>query len=69
MKKNMGGADRIIRMLIAITVGVLYFTNILPSTLGLILLVLSIVFVLTSIVSFCPIYAMFGLKTCPAKMK
>lgn len=63
----MGGADRTIRVLIAAIIGVLYFTNILTGTLGIVLLVLSVVFVLTSIISFCPLYTIFGLKTCAVK--
>jgi len=65
MKKNMGTIDRIIRVIIAALVGVLYFTNVITGTLGIVLLVLSIVFVLTSMVSFCPLYTIFGMKTCP----
>lgn len=64
MKKNMGTADRIIRVLIAAIVATLYFTNVITGTLGIVLLVLAVVFVLTSLVSFCPLYAPFGLKTC-----
>jgi len=65
MKKNMGNVDKIIRILAAIIIATLYFTNILTGTLGIVLLVVSGVFVLTSLVSFCPLYAVFGLKTCP----
>jgi hypothetical protein len=67
MKKNMGNADRIIRLLMAAVIAVLYFTNILTGTVGIVLLVLAGVFVLTSLVSFCPLYALFGLNTCAAK--
>jgi len=67
MKKNMGSADRIIRVLLAIVVGVLYFTGTISGTVGIILLVLAGVFVLTSLISFCPLYAPFGLRTCPVK--
>ena len=67
MKKNMGSADRIIRVLLAIVVGVLYFTGTISGTLGIVLLVLAGVFVLTSLISFCPLYAPFGLRTCPVK--
>ncbi len=67
MKKNMGSADRIIRILIAVVVAILYFTNTITGTLGIILLALAGVFVLTSLVSFCPLYALVGLNTCPAK--
>lgn len=67
MKKNMGAADRIIRLVIAIVFTALYFTNTVTGTFGIVLLVLGIVFVLTSLVSFCPLYTLVGLNTCPAK--
>jgi hypothetical protein len=65
MKKNMGTADRVIRVIIAAIIATLYFTGTLTGTLGIVLLVLSGVFVLTSLVSFCPLYAIFGMRTCP----
>ena len=65
----MGTADRIIRVIIAAIVGVLYFTGTISGTLGIVLLVLAGVFVLTSLISFCPLYAPFGIKTCPIKDK
>jgi fatty acid desaturase len=67
MKKNMGNADRIIRIIIAAIIVALYFTNIITGTFGIVLLVLAGVFVLTSLISFCPLYAIVGLNTCPAK--
>ncbi|ADR22315.1 membrane protein [Marivirga tractuosa] len=67
MKKNMGSADRIIRVIIAAIVGVLYFTGIISGTVGIVLLVLAGVFVLTSLISFCPLYAPFGISSCPMK--
>ncbi len=69
MKKNMGNTDRIIRLLLAAVVAVLYFTNVITGTLGIVLLVLAGVFVLTSLISFCPLYTLIGLNTCPAKKK
>ena len=63
MKKNMGLIDRIIRVLIAVVVVVLYITNVISGTLGIVLLVLSGVFILTSIISFCPLYLPIGLNT------
>jgi hypothetical protein len=69
MKKNMGTTDRVIRVIIAAIIVTLYFTNVLTGTLGIILLVLAGVFMLTSIVSFCPLYAPFGLSTCAVKPK
>lgn len=67
MKKNMGNADRAIRVIIAILVAVLYFTNVISGTLGLILLIVAGVFVLTSLISFCPLYSLVGVNTCPVK--
>lgn len=67
MKKNMGNADRIVRLLLAVVMVVLYFTNTVTGTFGIILLVLAGVFVLTTLVSFCPLYTLVGLNTCPAK--
>lgn len=67
MKKNMGNADRMIRILLAAVFAVLYFTNTVTGTLGIVLLVLGVVFVLTSLVSFCPLYTLLGLNTCSVK--
>jgi hypothetical protein len=64
MKKNMGTADRIIRTLLAIGIAILYFTNVLGGTLGVVLLIVAVVFLLTSLVSFCPLYTLFGISTC-----
>ena len=64
MKKNMSSTDRIIRVLIAAVFAVLYFTGTVTGTLGLVLLVLGGVFVLTSLIGFCPLYAIFGISTC-----
>ncbi|HEX3079254.1 MAG TPA: DUF2892 domain-containing protein [Puia sp.] len=63
MKKNMGSTDRGIRILLAIIMGGLYFTNIVTGVLGVVLLVLAVVFLLTSFVSFCPLYTLFGFNT------
>ncbi len=69
MKKNMGTADRVIRIIIAATVGVLFFTGVIPGTLGIVLLILAGVFVLTSLISFCPLYSLVGIRTCPLNDK
>lgn len=69
MKKNMGSTDRIIRILIAAIVGVLYFTGTISGTLGIVMLILAGVFVLTSLISFCPLYAPFGIKTSSLKAR
>ena len=63
MKRNMGSTDKFIRILIALVVGVLYYTKVIEGTLALVLGALAIVFLLTSFVSFCPLYLPFGLST------
>jgi hypothetical protein len=63
MKKNMGTIDRVIRILVAVVVVILYFTNVISGTLGIILLALSAIFVVTSILSICLLYMPFGLST------
>lgn len=67
MKKNMGTTDRIIRVILALVFAVLYFTGTVAGTPGIVLLVLGGIFLLTSLISFCPIYAIVGLSTCPTQ--
>jgi len=67
MKKNVGNADRIIRVILAAIFAVLYFTGVVPGTVGLVLVALAGIFVLTSLIGSCPIYTIVGLNTCPAK--
>jgi hypothetical protein len=63
MKKNMGTTDKVIRILVAVIVVSLYFVNVISGGLGLVLLALSVVFVITSVFSICPLYMPFGLST------
>jgi hypothetical protein len=63
MKKNMGTIDKVIRILVAAAVIILYFTHVVSGILGIILLILAAVFVLTSLLGFCPLYLPFGLST------
>jgi hypothetical protein len=67
MKKNMGTADRIIRIIIAAIMLGLFFTNVITGTWAYVLLVAAIIFLLTSVISFCPLYMPFGIKTCKTK--
>lgn len=69
MKKNMGSADRMIRLLLAAIFAGLYFTDTVTGTFGIVLLVFAGVFVLTSLVSFCPLYPLLGINTCKVKSK
>lgn len=67
MKTNMGTTDKIIRVIIAAIIAVLFFTNVIQGTLGIVLLVLAGIFLLTSLISFCPLYAPLGINTCKKK--
>ncbi|MBP9884534.1 MAG: DUF2892 domain-containing protein [Chitinophagales bacterium] len=63
MKANMGTADKAIRILAAILIGILYFTNQISGTLAIILLIFAVIFIITSFISFCPLYWPFGIST------
>jgi len=63
MKKNMGTIDKVIRILVAVVLAILFFANVITGILGIVLLVLAGVFVLTSLISFCPLYWPFGINT------
>jgi hypothetical protein len=69
MKKNMGSVDKIIRVLIAALIAVLYYTWTISGTVAIVLLILAVVFLLTSMVSFCPLYKPFGINTSGGKDK
>lgn len=59
----MGMADKAIRFVLAAIVGVLYYNNVINGTLAIVLGVLAVVFILTSFISFCPLYLPFGINT------
>ena len=63
MKPNMGTTDKIIRIALAVIAAVLYFTNVVTGTLGIIVLVIAATLVLTSFISFCPLYPILGINT------
>lgn len=63
MKANMGSTDKIIRIAVAALIAILYFTGVISGTVGIVLLVVAAVFVLTSLISFCPLYPIFGMNT------
>ncbi|MCX6181877.1 MAG: DUF2892 domain-containing protein [Bacteroidetes bacterium] len=62
MKKNMATADRIIRLIISVLFITLYFSGVIDGALGITLITVSVIFTLTSLISFCPIYKLIGLK-------
>lgn len=65
MPKNMGATDKLIRILVAIVLVSLFFTNLISGIIGIILLILAGIFILTSLISFCPLYTLIGINTCP----
>ncbi|WP_298353965.1 DUF2892 domain-containing protein [uncultured Dokdonia sp.] len=67
MKKNMGNLDRGLRIAAAVIIGILYATHVINGTLALVLGILALVFIATSFISFCPLYAPFKLSTYRAK--
>lgn len=64
MKKNVGNADKLVRILIAIAIIILYYTNVIEGMLAIILMAVGIVLLLTVLFNFCPLYTLFGIKTC-----
>lgn len=60
----MGSADRIIRAVLAVAVGLLWYNGIIEGTLAYVLMALAVIFLITSFISFCPLYALFGISTC-----
>jgi Protein of unknown function (DUF2892) len=63
MKPNMGTVDKVVRILVAIVIAGLYFTNQISGTVAIVLLVVAVAFILTSFMSFCPLYLPFGIST------
>jgi hypothetical protein len=67
MKKNMGNTDKGIRIAVAIIIALLYYFDVVEGTLAYILMAFAFIFLLTSFISFCPLYAPFGINTCKTK--
>lgn len=67
MKKNIGKSDKLIRLIIAAIIVGLFYANVLSGTIGIVLVVVAIVFALTSLINFCPLYLIFGINTCSKK--
>ncbi|MBD0850751.1 YgaP family membrane protein [Maribacter arenosus] len=64
MKKNMGGTDKLIRVILALIIGLLVYFEVVEDTLAYILLALAGIFVLTGLVGFCPLYGVLGIDSC-----
>jgi len=67
MKRNMGNADRIIRILIVLAIALLYYFKLIEGTFANVLLAIAGIFLVTSLIGFCPAYSVFGIKTCSFK--
>ena len=67
MKKNMGSADKLIRVIIAGGIGVLYYLNYITGTLALTLMAIAIILLITSLINFCPLYKILGTNSCKVK--
>ena len=63
MKSNVGTADKVIRILIAIVIAGLYYANQISGTTAIVLLILAAILIVTSFISFCPLYWPFGIST------
>ncbi len=67
MKKNMGNADKGIRIVAALAIALLYYFDVISGTFAYVLMALAIIFLITSFLNFCPLYAPFGWSTCKTK--
>lgn len=69
MKKNEGNLDRIIRVIIAAVLAILFFTGTVSGVLGYVLLAVGAVMLVTALAGSCPLYSIFGFSSCPLKTK
>lgn len=67
MKKNMGTIDQSIRLILAVVFVILYLTRVIPGVVGIILIVIALIFAVTSFIGFCPLYAILNISTCKEK--
>ncbi len=67
MKKNMGTTDKIIRLIIAAILAVLYFSGIVTGTIGIVVAIVAAVLVMTTLTGFCGLYTILGINTCKVK--
>ncbi|MGA9652129.1 YgaP family membrane protein [Pedobacter sp.] len=63
MRKNMGWLDRSLRILLAVIIGILYFTGVITGTVAIVLLIVAVAFIVTGFISTCPLYLPFGIST------
>ena len=63
MKKNMGTIDKSVRIVVAVIIASLYFTGVISGTLAIVLMIFAVIFIVTTFISFCPLYTLIGLNT------
>ena len=63
MKKNESGFDRVLRVILAVAIAVLYFTGVLSGTWAIVLGVIAVILLITGLVGFCPLYKLLGIST------
>ncbi len=63
----MGTIDKVIRILVAVVIAILFFTHVITGVLGIVLIIVAAIFVLTSLITFCPLYWPFGISTAKKK--
>lgn len=59
----MGNMDKLIRLIAALVIVILYYTEVISGTLAIVLFVIAAVFAVTSFINFCPLYSLFGFST------
>ncbi len=69
MKANVGSVDKLIRLMLAIVLILLFYFEVLTDSLGIIALIAALVLTVTSLINFCPLYAIFKINTCKVKEK
>ena len=69
MTRNVGKIDRLVRLIIGIILGVLVFSGAVAGILRGILLFLTFSIPLSGLIGYCPFYTLFGVSTCPSKLK
>ena len=63
MKPNMSTTDKFIRVLIGVLIAVLYYLEVISGLTAIIVLAIGIIFLVTSLISFCPLYKVLGIST------
>jgi O-antigen ligase len=61
--KNVGNTDRIIRFILVVLIAILYFAHVISGTLAVILGILAVIFLVTALINFCPLYTVFKINT------